>query len=552
MSFNASNVESAPVFLTGMPGSGKTTVGRILARLTQRDFLDLDAAFLDKHGRSPAASIREEGEALFRQQEQLLFAAASNRRGVIVSCGGGTLVDKQSRRQARDSGVVVHLEASLTALAQRLKDAAHHPLLEGTRLAERLSDLLHIRQDAYRDCDFAIDTSCTSPFATAAMIQQRLLALHGGTVHTAAQETDLGSEVCVSLGRRSYPVWIAHSGELRELPRLLSETAPGRRPFVVGDEKVLSLYGKSLFAALGIEPERSFALPEGEKGKQLSHLEGYLETLLERGVSRDSVLVAVGGGAALDAAGFAASIYMRGIPCLYVATTLLAAVDAAVGGKTAMDLAGAKNIPGTFAQPAGVLVPCALVTDHMKQAAPDGYGELLKSWLLTGAGAQRARWLVRENGTFYGSRVAVAIADAVVHKAGLVAEDERDVTGARAELNLGHTLAHALESASGYEISHGRAVAWGLVVACRISERLGLAESGLAVDVQEGARRLGLWPPPDSVDGIAALKHLGSDKKASDGDITLVLLEGPGVPVLKKMKVEVTKKLMAESLGPIL
>jgi shikimate kinase / 3-dehydroquinate synthase len=552
MSFNASNVEPAPVFLTGMPGSGKTTVGRILARLTHRDFLDLDAAFLATHGHGPAESIREEGEALFRQKEQLLFSAAATRRGVVVSCGGGTLVDEKSRRQARDLGVVVHLEASLTALAQRLKDASHHPLLEGTGLAESLSGLLQVRRAAYRDCDFAIDTSCTSPFATAAMIQQRLLALDGGSSHAAAQKTDSGSEICVSLGRRSYPVWITESRELGELPRLLSETAAGRRPFVVGDEKVLSLYGKSLFAALGIEAQRSFALPEGEKGKQLSHLEGYLETLLGRGVSRDSVLVAVGGGAALDAAGFAASIYMRGIPCLYVATTLLAAVDAAIGGKTAMDLAGAKNIPGSFTQPAGVLVPCSLVVDHMEQGAPDGYGELLKSWLLTGAGAERASWMVRKDGTFYRSRVASAIAEAVVHKAGVVAEDEQDHTGARATLNLGHTFAHALESASGYRISHGRAVAWGLVVACRISEKLGLAESGLAIDVQEAARRLGLWPPPDSVDGLAALKHVGGDKKAGDGDITMVLLERPGMPVLKKMKIEVTKKLMAESLGPIL
>lgn len=529
-----------------MPGSGKSCAGRILARLTGRVFADLDTLYLEDHGLTPAQAIRRHGEAYFRQGEEALLGRVARRKNIVVACGGGTLVSDRSRKKAEAAGVVVHLATTPAVLARRLKDASNHPLLDGSDLEDRLRLLLDSRRPAYEKASVTVDTDRLTPYAAAVVVAQKLFP--GFAERGAAGSSVVsGRELCVPLGPRSYPVRVVESRWVGHLSGLLAETAPGRRPFVVGDARVLELYGEQLGRAVPGASRPFLRLPEGERGKGVSLLEGYLESLLSGGVARDSVLVALGGGSALDAAGFTASIYMRGIPCVYVATTLLAAVDASVGGKTAMDLADSKNIPGTFAQPAGVLIPVDIVGEEMRQrGSPDGYAELLKTWLLCGRPPESARWLVRPDGSFYRSRLSAAILEAVAFKASVVTRDEYDLTGVRAALNLGHTFGHAVESASNYRVSHGRAVAWGLVVAVRMSEELGVARPGLAGRVEESARRLGLWPPPGSVQAPEALvQRIASDKKAAGRSISLVLIESPGRPVVREMEIEVAKKLMS-------
>jgi len=272
------------------------------------------------------------------------------------------------------------------------------------------------------------------------------------------------------------------------------------------------------------------------------------------GAARSSTVVAVGGGSTLDAAGFTASLFMRGVSVVHVPTTLLAALDAAHGGKTAADVGRLKNLVGTFWQPLGVYVPLDLVAHEVEQCGGrGGAAEYLKTCLLRGTEEHEILACVDDEGRLDVSHLPQVIGRAVRFKMGLVEQDERDTTGVRRQLNLGHTLAHLLESHSGFQVDHGTAVGCGLVVAARMSEQRGIAIRGLAAQVERLCRRLGLWPPPPEVKLSSELvEGLLSDKKRVGDRVNLVLLKQPGKPTTVSCSLAEAKNLMGSCLGPII
>ena len=336
----------------------------------------------------------------------------------------------------------------------------------------------------------------------------------------------------ITLGLRSAageaPYHLGH-GLLSEIPRLVTEAANPRRVFVVSDEIVAPLWGQGIAENLDAP---LLALPAGEHHKRWPAVEEILRWLIGFGVERKDVLVAVGGGVVTDLVGFAASLALRGIAWVAVPTTLLGMVDAAIGGKTGIDLEAGKNLAGTFWHPRAVISDPAVLATLDERQVRAGLAEVVKAGLIAPGGlthpldvhlaevAQRRREVPAE-----------LIAAAVRVKADIVACDEREA-GPRAALNLGHTLGHALEAATGYRrFLHGEAVAWGLLESLLLAVQRGLVKSAAA---QVWAQRIELLrplPPLDDLTWTQLHPFVGRDKKRSGGKVGWVLPRCGGVVV---------------------
>ncbi|HUP96524.1 MAG TPA: 3-dehydroquinate synthase [Usitatibacter sp.] len=340
----------------------------------------------------------------------------------------------------------------------------------------------------------------------------------------------------VELGERSYPIHIG-PGLLGD-PSLYAPHVARRRAAVVTNETVGPLYAARVEQALeaaGARGTLSVVLPDGEEYKDWQHLDAVFAALLEANAGRDSVIVAVGGGVVGDMAGFAAACYQRGIPHVQVPTTLLAQVDSSVGGKTAINHPLGKNMVGAFHQPAAVIADTtALVTLPAREYAAGlaevvKHGAILDSRFLRWIEANTAPLLARE-----AAALTHAIRRSCEIKAEIVARDERE-HGARALLNFGHTFAHAIESAAGYgKWLHGEAVAAGMVLASRLSARLGKIPDEQAERLAQLLARLGLPVEPPAFPLDTWLEYMGRDKKNEGGRITLILLEDLGRAAVMK------------------
>jgi 3-dehydroquinate synthase len=322
---------------------------------------------------------------------------------------------------------------------------------------------------------------------------------------------------------------LAHCGQL------IAERLGLRRCIIVTDSHVAPLYQKrceAILTAAGHTMLPTLMVPAGEGSKDFVNLQRLLEQILSMGVDRKTVLVALGGGVVGDLTGVAASLALRGLDLVQIPTTLLAQVDSSVGGKTGIDTAAGKNTIGSFYQPRLVLADVALLDSLPRRELKAGYAEIVKYGLIKDAPffawcrANGGRLL---NGDHETQIHAVGIS--CEHKAKIVAADEREA-GERALLNLGHTFGHALETASGYGqiLLHGEAVAIGMVMAFKLSARLGMCPHADVYDVRDHLAEAGLpvVPPKFSYDIDRLMALMAQDKKAEGGKLTLILVRGIG------------------------
>ena len=328
--------------------------------------------------------------------------------------------------------------------------------------------------------------------------------------------------VIVTHALGSYPVYV-EAGALARLDELLGAHLPGRRVAMIADAAVEEQYRTGRMGAAPWKGE-TITFPSGERSKTRDSWARLTDTLMERGFGRDSGIIALGGGVTGDLAGFVAATYMRGIPYLQVPTTLLAMLDASVGGKTGVDTPQGKNLVGAFHPPAAVIADPRTLTTLPDRDYRAGLAEAVKHGLI----ADRAYFEWMEiNATALGSRgldtLTQLIRRSVEIKAEVVSGDERE-SGRRAILNAGHTVAHALEQASGYTLPHGEAVALGLVVECELAEQLGVATAGLRKRVAGLLGRLGLPQQlPPRLERNAVLGSMSADKKNRGGQIHFAL-----------------------------
>lgn len=340
------------------------------------------------------------------------------------------------------------------------------------------------------------------------------------------------AEVRVRAGgeRRDYTVHVGR-GLLDELGRRLDDGVGAHRYAVISDETVAGIYGQrvlELLSEAGLEA-RLFTFPPGEAHKNRVQWRRLTDELLDAGFGRDGAVVALGGGVTGDLAGFVAATFMRGIPVVQAPTSLVAMIDASVGGKTGVDVPAGKNLVGSFHPPRFVLadpdVVETLPRDERAQGLAEAvkHGAILDREYMTGLASAASDLLDGVAGP-----VEEAVLRSVALKAEVVAEDERE-GGRRKILNFGHTLAHALEAAAGFRFPHGSAVAVGMVLEARLGEAVGVTREGTGKELERVLRALELpVRPPPGLDADRVLAFTRTDKKGRKGRPRFVLLEAPG------------------------
>ena len=536
--------DAARIILTGFSGTGKTEVGRRVARDLGWRFVDTDELIVERAGKPIERIFAEEGEPAFRAYERDAVAEVCRTANVVASTGGGAIVRDENRALILDSGLAVCLEARPETIYARLSradgdagaEAIVRPLLAagGQDPLERIDSLKRERQWAYAQAHWTVTTDS---FSVEQCSQEVIRAWRRiGLAAQARQDPQVVA--VVTTDSSSYPIVAGWNILEEQLGRRLRETGFQGRAYVVCDANVLYPYGRAAQRSLhkaGIEAHL-FTFPAGEPSKTVATCTAIFEWLAERRAERRDAIVAVGGGVCGDMAGFVAATYLRGMRLVQAPTTLLAMVDASIGGKVAVDLPAAKNLVGAFHQPALVLADVSALTSLPERVVREGWAEALKHGLAFDAGLvelyeTHADDLLRLEPEL----TTQVIARNAAIKARVVTEDERETSGLRSLLNYGHTIGHALEAAAGYRrYLHGEAVAVGMAGAAMLGNLVGVTPERAVRRQGELLRRFGL---PDRFSGVAVDKVLEAmtlDKKASSGDISWVLLEEVGQAKLQR------------------
>ena len=511
MTFDVSRLTfdaSRTIVLTGFMGTGKTVVGRAVAEALGRPFVDMDAVLEERLGTTIADYFRTAGEPAFRRAEAGLVRELSARRGLVVATGGGALVDEGNRRAFLESGAaVILLECALSQILRRLDGANDRPLLAGDDPTGAAARLLADRRAAYEAIPLRLDTT----HLTVAEAAERVLRL------AAAASAAPLQMLALPAGAGGYDVVLAEGLLARSGP-LLRAAGLGPRTAVVSEPQVRALHGAALQQALEKAGSEATWLeaPAGEAAKTYESLHRLYDGFLAAGVDRYTTVVALGGGALSDAAGFAAATWMRGVPWITIPTTLLAQVDAGIGGKVAIDHPGGKNLIGAFHPPRLVLLDPVLLRTLPEADLRSGLAEVVKHGVISAPAlfehleAQGVEPLAR------------TVSEAVRVKVDVVAEDPEE-RGRRAVLNLGHTVGHAIERVMGFGLRHGEAVSMGMVVVTRLAVRLGICDPALEPRLTALLAGLGLPVHPPEIDPEAVWQAMSADKKRRGGEVRFVL-----------------------------
>ncbi len=504
------------IALVGLPGAGKTRIGRELAERLGYAFLDTDQMLHERLG-LPAAELYERlGEAAFRDEETRSLREALSGGDRVVSTGGGTVLRPDNRRLLREVRVL-GLTARDPQLLARLRGGRGRPVL-APNPADRLQVLRRDRLPLYEEVAEAWFWTESAPSRAVERIVD-FLALRR-----------LERNVYFGRGARRF------AGSFTGFGRSLLLTQP---PLVEG-------WARSLTDTLRYG-ERQVTLevvPDGEEAKAFAVYEGLVRRMASLAMTRDEAVVAVGGGAVTDLGGFLAASYMRGVPLVLVPTTVVGQADAALGGKTGINLPEGKNLVGAFYPARATLVdPETLRTLPLPQFR-DGLAEVVKCGV--GLDAELFAACAAWRRPPAGSALDFALERAAQAKLRLVALDPREA-GERAKLNLGHTAGHAVEAASGYQLSHGRSVAIGLAAVARLAERRYAFKQ--ARDVLEVLRRLGL-PTYYQSDPDRLWEYLVHDKKHGSHSLRIVVPRRLGLCEVVRVEEEEMRELAALACTP--
>jgi shikimate kinase/3-dehydroquinate synthase len=475
-------------------------------------YLDTDDAIERRTRRPNARVIIEDGIERFRELEtQLLARLRPTPAWEVVATGGGAPIRPANRARMRALGLIVGLRGSVATVArgiERTMDKREHLRRRGFSPREAAAHALRTRRAAYADVDVGFDVDGAAPDQTARAIAAWIVAARGIRIDVAASHP--------------YPV-LVRAGLLEHVGPHLADLGWRGRVALVGDRTAARRHLPAVAASLrdaGMEPV-TLAVPEGERAKSKAALDRLWRDLAAAGIGRDGGIVAVGGGATGDLAGFAAATYMRGITVAHVPTTLLAMVDSSIGGKTGIDLPEGKNLVGAFHAPAAVFSDPAVLATLPRRQIASGLAEVVKTAFL--ADRESVAQTARSAGRVLAADLAPAtllVSMSAEMKAAVVSADERE-SGLRELLNFGHTLGHAYEAASRYRVTHGEAVAIGMVFATALAEELGLAARTLRPALEDLLERAAL--PVRARIPSHAWSLLGRDKKARAGRTRWIL-----------------------------
>ena len=541
--------------LVGLPGSGKSAVGRRLAQRHGAAFIDLDERIEADAGRTIPEIFANDGEATFRTLERravLDLGPADPDPAIarVIASGGGTVADPRNRWALYRGRASIWLDGRPEVLAQRLRRSPRvRPLIESRDPIGAVRDLGAKRQRFYAAADLRVTGVAEVPDVIRAIEDQ----LDARRAAGASGTTLLRAETAI--GR----VIIGDGIAVAEVAAALHRTN-ARRAILLSEPGAWDAFG--LAVATGLRAAgwtvETILLPQGEEAKRLSVVEGTARDLVRLHVERGEPLVAIGGGALGDVAGFAAATYLRGVPLIHVPTTLVAQIDSSIGGKTGVDLPEGKNLIGAFHLPESTIVDVRALTTLPERQRRAALGEAVK---MAALGDERLFELLET----YGPQIATgadeaegAVAEVVERcawaKVEVVIADERelDPSSGRITLNLGHSVGHAVEAAAGYtSLLHGEAVAYGLRAASAIGQAVGVTPVARADRIVRLLDRLDLATEPLTLPLEVVMDHLASDKKHAAGSLRWVLPTEDGVVVRSGIELAVVERavlgLLAEA-----
>ena len=585
------NRQANNIVITGFSGTGKSLVAREVAGQLGWDFVDTDAEIVTLAKKPIAEIFSSNGEEKFRELERGVIERASRQSHRVIATGGGAIVDPQNRAQLARNGFIVCLDAKPETIYQRLFQEGSHgseirPLLEGNNPLERIRQLKAQRQPYYDNVDLVINTDDLSIDDVADEVVKAWRLLRGvyperheilrfaqndrkrrarnnregagnssgktrgekgearnsggKTRGEEAKDGNDGDEdvACwVETATQRYPIFVGY-GLLDKLGEKLKSVSSSRVAIVISDENVsrLYLYGSGVGKVLrnaGFKVN-AFVVPPGEETKSTSTATDIYNFLVKKRVERDDILIALGGGMIGDLAGFVAATYLRGIPWVQVPTSLVAMVDASIGGKVGVNHPEGKNLIGAFYQPNFVLADTRALATLPERELTSGWAEVVKYGLILDREffeflESNAARLIRLDQDV----VSKAIIRSASLKAQVVSQDEKE-RGERIILNYGHTIAHGLEAATRYShFLHGEAVAIGMMGAAKLSQRLGILSPNVVKRQQSLLQKFGLPTIFSGVNLAEIAKAMEVDKKTRARKIHWVLLEDIGKTAIR-------------------
>lgn len=517
---NKQDANQENIALTGLMGSGKSSVGRTIARLLKRKFVDTDFIIEKEEGSTISKIFETRGEDYFRELEKRIIKRVLKSQGQIISLGGGTIVNEDNRKLIKNGAKLVALVAEPEELYERVKRRSHRPLLtQSEDPLQTLKELWDDRKSAYEDSHVQIKTSGkeVDDVANEIISTLDLAKINNHTLNISIQRE-----------MQRYNIYF------RKLSQIdLSDINLGQRILIVTQEPIAKHFLNVLKERFASQFQVSvLQIDNGEEAKNFFNFQIILQKCLSLNMERKDTIIALGGGVVGDLAGFAASAYLRGINFIQIPTTLLAMLDSSVGGKTAINVPEGKNLIGSFYQPRMVHIDVNNLQTLPDSEFKSGLGELVKYTLLG------SKWdsLLGENFFNFVERNAQKILDkdeeilrdTIDHclkiKANIVGQDEKE-KGIRAYLNLGHTFGHSIEEVTKYQrYSHGEAVAIGIACACHLAELMKEIPAGEKEKVFRLMDALGLnYKIPEDIDTESIIQGFSRDKKVQDGSVRFIL-----------------------------
>lgn len=567
------------IFLVGLMGAGKTTIGRALARKLNKRFIDSDHEIESRTGASIPMIFEIEGEASFRKREVDVIEELSKQRDIVLATGGGAVLSADTRARLKQRGTVIYLRAGISQILQRTGRDKNRPLLQTADPRRKLEELSRQRDPLYREvADFVIETGRPNvQYLVQAIISQLELSpkhnagagkpgtpdhhLASAAPVTSAESsaefamtTSIATNASssapialqVELGERSYPITIGHG--LLSNPELLTRHVTGKRAAIVTNTVVGPLYLASVRKVLEEAGKQvtEIVLPDGEEEKNWASLMKVFDVLLSEKCDRKTTMIALGGGVIGDLTGYAAASYMRGVPFVQIPTTLLSQVDSSVGGKTGINHPLGKNMIGAFYQPQAVIADTATLRTLPARELSAGLAEVIKhgaiidapyfDWVETNI----SKLVAKDH-----AALAYAIQRSCEIKADVVRQDERE-GGLRAILNFGHTFGHAIESGLGYgQWLHGEAVGCGMVMAADLSHRLGYIDAAAKARLTALVQAAGLPVRAPDLGAARWLELMEVDKKNEGGQIKFILIRPLGQPLITSVAQDLLLQTLA-------
>ena len=543
------------ISLIGLSYSGKSTLGQVVAERLGWKFVDTDAVYTEKFGKTPAQAIKDDGEAVFRDNESVILAEVLAEDWLVIATGGGIFERSLNRRALGNTSLIVYLDVPVDTLHQRyLNDEGSEirPLLETEQgVLHSLRELDRNRRPHYQLADLWLstmtlyDTDQTEAVAQTATrllnywVQENLIA------ETSVQRlTRLEAEVApshpaaiVRTHDSVYPVWVGVN-QIERLPdRLIQLNLTGRKLFIIADESVMEPHGTLLAEKLQAAQisGATYLIPSGESSKSSTMLEEVYAWLASHKAERTSVIIALGGGVVCDIAGYIAATYLRGMPIIMIPTSVLAMNDASIGGKTGIDLATGKNLVGAFKQPRAVIADINTLSTLPKRSYIEGFAEIIKHGLILDS--ELLEWLEVHRSELIDEVPEPALLRRITARStylkSLVVSADPHEQGLRAILNYGHTIGHAIETVTGYQQwMHGEAVSVGMTAAGRIARELGIMELSLFERQTDLLRDFGLPISAPGLNPDALIEAMSRDKKVVDGKARFVFISEVGKAIV--------------------